>query len=64
MEPEPHDDAGTTGAEPKPNERATPDPDEPPAGETADPGVEDDGSVPEKQIQRWKDEGGAVTPPE
>ena len=53
MEPEPRDDAGTK-----------PDPDEPPADEAADPDVEDDGSVPEKQIQRWKDEGGAVTPPE
>jgi hypothetical protein len=57
MEPDPRDEAGTTGAEPKPDE--TPEPDE-----TPDPGVEDDGSVPEKQIQRWKDEGGAVSPPE
>lgn len=24
--------------------------------------VQDDGSVPEKQIQRWKDEGGAWMP--
>jgi len=48
MEPEPHDDAGTTGAGPDPDDTEKPDPD-----------VEDDGSVLEKQIQRWKDEGGA-----
>lgn len=63
MEPEPHDDPGATGVGPDPDERAKPDPDETPADEAAEPDVEDDGSVPEKQIQRWKDEGGAVLPP-
>lgn len=27
-----------------------------------DPTSEDDGSVPEKQIQRWKEEGGSFRP--
>lgn len=33
------------------------------AGEDENPeqSLQDDGSVPEKQIQRWKDEGGALT---
>jgi hypothetical protein len=62
MEPEPRDDPGGTGAEPKPGE--TPERDEPAADAAPAPDVEDDGSIPEKQIQRWKDEGGAVAPPE
>jgi hypothetical protein len=30
-----------------------------PGSQVPDTTVEDDGSVPEKQIQRWKDEGGS-----
>lgn len=61
MEPEPRDAARATGAESNPSEGEPPD--QPPEDEASDP-VVDDGSVPEKQIQRWKDEGGAVQPPE
>lgn len=49
--------------EQRPDDQAagTAEPDEPPDPEP-DPEVEDDGSVPEKQIQRWKNEGGAWHP--
>ena len=55
MEPSPADKAGTnqlTKTETDADEDGQPHP-------TPDPESKDDGSVPEKQIARWKDEGGS-----
>ncbi len=57
MEPIPVEDAGTGR-----RSETEDDQDVRPGRQTQEPDSEDDGSVPDKQIARWKGEGGAWLP--
>lgn len=61
MAPEPHEPAERPDPDRTPDRKPAGDPEREPDTE---PPVADDGSVPEKQIQRWKEEGGSWTPAE
>ncbi len=59
MEPSPAEEAGTSQ---RPQTETDADKDERPPHQTPDRELKDDGSVPDKHIARWKNEGGSWRP--
>ena len=61
MEPDPFEESGPTQRTPRESDARA---EQPPLEQMPELRVEDDGTVPEKQISRWTNDGGSWNPVE